>query len=530
MKFSNITRINPEAFETDIPIIHGQNFYINAEGFVCTYNNINISVFDGNNKTVSVSSIQPVTEFIYIINQKLAFRTNRGFLVTDLSATKQNYTGGFQGIVGFDTSTSEYQFLNSNTENKSNITFTARVNSNKQLEIQLDEVDDIWVTPLGEFRCFIDNQLYTINYNTLLPNSFGDTFLITLPGWTTTTVTPATNYIIDAFVAGNTLYLSTRTQIIGSAPYDWAKIDTNDSTVIWSEDTRIVGSHIAGNPTASNFFIVNYNTSSIYWVNGEDLSILQEYQHKLPILGAGSIDKFSLAVIDKEAVSTIVAYVSLNTWLIKTKSYFAFNQLSAYEELTTTYLREEVKFVRDLDALFIKSTQRANMILSILDGKIVSGCHTGDCIISDYYAYRKDADGSLYIYTTVEDSGVYDEIDIQNGIINFDSYVYIGSDLEPDNGGSTMRDTEIKFEGKIALVDGDDVSVESSADIPKNEYDLPVRTEQSNDENWWYLYTKTLRYPISYTDWIKISLMPTTKIFSINLVLDPTNTGGKKKG
>ena len=92
-----------------------------------------------------------------------------------------------------------------------------------------------------------------------------------------------------------------------------------------------------------------------------------------------------------------------------------------------------------------------------------------------------------------------------------------------------MRDTEIKFEGKLALVDGDDVSVESSGDVPKDSKDLPVRTNQDNPDNWWYLYTKTLRYPVSYTDWIKISLMPTTKIISISLVEDPNKSQKGKK-
>lgn len=527
MKFSNITRINPEALADDIPVIHGKNYYINDEAVVCTFNNSPESVFDQSGMNVAVKSVSPVTEFIYIVNNKLSFKTDRGILVTNLTATKQNYRGGFQGIVGFDTSTSEYQFINSNVTAKSDVTFTARVNTSRKLEILIDELYDVWAIPLGEFRCFIDNQLYTINYNTLLPNTFGDTFTITLPGWTTVNITPTTNYIIDAFVAGNTLYLSTRTRQIGSAPYDWTKIDTTESTVIWSEDSRLIGGNIVGNATASQFFIVNYNTSTIYWIDAKDFSILQEYIHKQPILGTGSIDKFSIAIVDKEAVSILSAYVSLNTWLIRPKLYFSFNQLSAYEDITTNYLREEVKYVRDLDALFISSTQRENMILYILDNKVLSGCHTNsNCIIGDFSAYLIEND-TLYKYTGVEDSGEYEELDKAKGIINFENYIYIGSDLEPDIGGSTMRDTEIKFEGKLALVDGDDVSVESSGDVPKDSKDLPVRTDQDNPDNWWYLYTKTLRYPVSYTDWIKISLMPTTKITSISLVEDSNKS---KKG
>jgi hypothetical protein len=529
MKFSNITRINPEALADDIPVIHGQNYYINEEAVVCTFNNSPESVFDQSGMNVAVKSLTPVTEFIYIVNNKLSFKTDRGILVTNLTATKQNYRGGFQGIIGFDTSTSEYQFINSNVTAKSDVTFTARVNTSRKLEILIDELNDVWTIPLGEFRCFIDNQLYTINYNTLLPNTFGDTFTITLPGWTTVNITPTTNYIIDAFVAGNTLYLSTRTRQIGSAPYDWTKIDTTESTVIWSEDSRLIGGNIVGNATASQFFIVNYNTSTIYWIDAKDFSILQEYIHKQPILGTGSIDKFSIAIVDKEAVSILSAYVSLNTWLIKPKLYFSFNQLSAYEDITTNYLREEVKYVRDLDALFISSTQRENMILYILDNKVLSGCHTNsNCIIGDFSAYLIEND-TLYKYTKVEDSGEYEELDKAKGIINFENYIYIGSDLEPDIGGSTMRDTEIKFEGKLALVDGDDVSIESSGDVPKDKKDLPVRTDQDNPDNWWYLYTKTLRYPVSYTDWIKISLMPTTKIISISLVEDPNKPQKGKK-
>ena len=121
-----------------------------------------------------------------------------------------------------------------------------------------------------------------------------------------------------------------------------------------------------------------------------------------------------------------------------------------------------------------------------------------------------------------------EEKDYEEGNIMYDSFIYIGSDLEPDVGGSTFNDTEIKFEGKIVILDGDQISVESSADTPKDEFDLPIRTEQNNPENQWYLYTKTLRYPVSYTDWLKIGLMPTTKIFTINLAENLTDKSQSK--
>ena len=527
MQFSNVTRINPEAVADSIPIIHGQNFYIDEQGYVSTYNIAKEFVFDINGYEVEVKSIKPVTEFIYIINNKLAYKTSLGFLVTELAANKENYRGGFQGIVGFNEAETEYQYINSNSNLKSEIKYTGRINNSKQLEIYIANIEQ-WVVPLGEFRCFINNTLYTITYDTVLPNSFGDTFDVVLLGWTTVNLGLDTNYIRDMFVSGNTLYLSTRLQIIGSTPYDWSSIDTKTQTVLWSEDSRLTGCYFAGKPTSTYFFLVNYNTSSVYWIDASDLSIQQEYQHSLPILGIGSVDKFTLGIVDKEALTVLAAYVSLNTWLIKTRAYFKFNQLSAYEEMTTQYLRENVTFVKELNTLVVKSTQRASMLFHILDNKVLSGCHTENEIIAGDYGAFLIKDKVLYRYLSVDESGEYNPIDIANGIINFDSFIYIGSDLEPDNGGSTMRDTEIVFEGKIALVDGDDVSVESSGDIPADTTDLPVRTQQINSDNWWYLYSKTLRYPISYTDWIKISLMPTTKIFSISLAIDPTNKASQK--
>lgn len=528
MQFSNVTRINPEAVADSIPIIHGQNYYIDEQGYVSTYNIANEFVFDVDGYEVNVTSIKPVTEFIYIINNKVAYRTTLGFLVTELDATKENYRGGFQGIVGFNETETEYQYINSNSSLKSEIKYTGRINSSKQLEIYIANIEQ-WIVPLGEFRCFINNTLYTITYDTVLPNSFGETFDVILLGWTTVNLSLDTNYIRDIFVAGNTLYLSTRLQIIGSTPYDWSSINTETQTVIWSEDSRLTGCYFAGKPTSSYFFLVNYNTSSIYWVSAEDFSILQEYQHSLPILGVGAVDKFTLGIVDKEALTILSAYVSLNTWLIKIRTYFKFNQLSAYEEMTTQYLREDVTFVQELNTLVVKSTQRASMLFHILDNKVLSGCHTESEIIAGDYGAFLVKDKTLYRYLSVDDSGEYNPIDVANGIINFDSFIYIGSDLEPDVGGSTMRDTEILFEGKIALVDGDDVSVESSGDVPADTTDLPVRTQQINSDNWWYLYTKTLRYPISYTDWIKISLMPTTKIFNISLVGLPEDNKPKKK-
>lgn len=530
MKFVNDTRFSPEVFEDSIPIIHGQNYYIDDQGFACSYNNQSIAVYDSLGNDIIVQSMQQVTEFIYVINQKLAYLTTGGIVVTDLVASKENYRGGFQGIVGFDETSVEYQYLNSETSAKSSVTMTARINSSKKLEIYLENIG-VWVVPLGEFRCYIDSQLYTVSYDTTLPNAYGDTFEIALQGWTTQTLSSSTNYIRDMFISGNTLYISTRLQLIGSAPYLWSTIDTSQSTVVWSEDSRLIGGYFVGNPTASCFYIVNYTTSSIYWIDASNFDILQEYQHKQPILGTGSIDKFTIAVVDKEAVTLLASYVSLNTWLIKAKLYFKFNQLSAYEDITTNYLREEVKYVKDIDSLVIKSTQRATMMLYILNNQILSGCHTSeDIVLGDWSAYLP-VDGALYKYTKVEDNGEYDEVDLSAGITNFDSFIYIGSDLEPDVGGSTMRDTEIKFEGKLALIDGDDVSVESSSDVPTDTSDLPVRTQQINQDNWWYLYTKTLRYPVSYTDWIKISLMPTTKIFDISLVPIPgQETKKSKKG
>ena len=63
----------------------------------------------------------------------------------------------------------------------------------------------------GEFRCFISGTFYNINYDTVLPNTFGDTFNVTLAGWTTVNLKSATNYIRDIIVSGNTLYLSGQT-------------------------------------------------------------------------------------------------------------------------------------------------------------------------------------------------------------------------------------------------------------------------------------------------------------------------------
>lgn len=514
MIFSNDTRINPELQEKNgIPVIHGTNYYIDDQGYVATYNLAPETVFTIEGENVKVKTIIPITEFIYVINQRIAYKTDTGFLVTELPATKEKYRGGFQGIVGFNETEVEYQFINNKTP-VSEITYTARINSSKQLEIK---VGSNWVIPLGEFRCYINDTQYTINYNTPMPNSFGDEFTIKLSGWTTTTLKTATNYIRDILVQGNTLYLSTRLNIIGSTPYEWGSVDTGTSTVIWSEDSRIVGSYFVGQPTATNFYLVNYNTSSIYWVSAADFNILQEYQHKLPMMGVGSVDKFTCAIVDKEAITVIGAYISLSTWLMKVRTYLKLNQLSAYEDLTTQYLREEVLYCQDLDSLIIKSSQRKNMMFYILNNKVQSGCHTNnEIVLGDYSCYIVDS-GTLYKYTRVEDSGDYEPIDTTTGKLSFDSFIYIGSDLEPDNGGSTMRDTEIIFEGKINIIDGNTISTESSSDTPISS-DIPIRTDQTNPENWWYLYTKTLRYPISYADWTKISLMPTTKIFAIRLV------------
>lgn len=514
MIFSNDTRINPELQEKNgIPVIHGQNYYIDDQGYVSTYNLSPETVFDSTGATIEVESIIPITEFIYVINNHISYKTNSGFLVTEIPANKEKYRGGFQGIVGFNETEISYQFLNNKTP-KSEYKLTARISTTKQLEIQIGEN---WITPLGEFRCYINNVQYTINYNTPMPNAFGETFDIYLSGWTTASLKDDTDYIRDMIVQGNTLYISSRLHLIGSAPYSWETVDTSVSTTIWSEDSRVVGSYFVGQPTATNFYLVNYNTSSIYWVSAEDFSVLQEYQHKMPMMGVGSVDKFTCAIVDKEAITVIGAYVSLNTWLMKVRTYLKLNQLSAYEEMTTQYLREEVIFCQDLDSLVIKSSQRKNMMFYILNNKVQSGCHTNnEIVLGDYSCYIVDS-GTLYKYTRVEDSGEYEPIDPSTGHLSFDSFIYIGSDLEPDNGGSTMRDTEIVFEGKINIIDSNTISTESSSDTPIST-DIPIRTDQVNPENWWYLYTKTLRYPISYADWTKISLMPTTKIFAIRLV------------
>lgn len=517
MIFSNETRINPEQFEKEgIPIIHGQDFYISEEGYASTYTRSPEHVFASNVDNLQVTNIKQITEFIYVINNQLAFKTSDGLLVTELAADKEEYRGGFQGIAGFNETDISFVYINNNNPVTSTVTFTGRINNNKQLEIFIPATNT-WVVPLGEFRCYINETFYNINYSSVLPNTFGETFTVTLAGWTTVNITPNTNYIRDIHICGNTLYLSTRLNLIGSEPYDWSNIDEGTSTVIWSEDARLNGGYFYGSPSASYFWLVNYNTSTCYWVDSSNFDVLQEYEHKLPILGAGNIDKFLMAIVDKEGLTVLNSYVSLNTWLIKVKAYFKFNQLSAYEEMTTNYQREEVVYTRDLDSLIIKSTQRANMMFYILADKIKSGCHTIQAIYPGDYNCYAIIDQQLLKYNKVEDSGDYEPLNLESGNISYDSWIYIGSDLEPDMGGSTMRDTEIKFEGKIAISEGDAISVESSSDTPIDKNDLPVRTFQTNPDNWWYLYTKTLRYPISYTDWIKISMMPTTKIFSINL-------------
>lgn len=525
MEFSTETRINPEQFEDSIPVIHGQDFYISEEGYVSTYTRNSVSIFSTGQEKVDVSNITQVTEFIYIVNNQLAYKTSEGILVTELQADKENYRGGFQGIVGFNETDISYAYLNNNNPATSTVTFQGRINNNKQLEIYIQALNT-WIVPLGEFRCYINDTFYNINYTTTLPNSFGDEFTVTLAGWTTVTIDPSTNYIRDMHVCGNTLYISTRLNFIGSEPYDWSNIDTSTSTVIWSEDSRLNGGYFQGSPTSTYFYVVNYNTSSVYYVNSEDFSILQEYEHRLPILGAGHIDKYLLGIVDKEGLTILNAYISLNTWLIKIKTYFKFNQLSAYEEMTNDYARETVTYVQDLNSLVVQSTQRANMMFYIIGDKIKSGCHTIQNINPGDFSCYSIVNQQVLKYQRVEDSGEYTPIDSEQGITNYDSWIYIGSDLEPDMGGSTLRDTDIQFEGKIAIGEGTEISVESSSDTPKDEADLPVRTLQTNPSNWWYLYTKRLRYPISYTTWVRISLMPTTKIFNISLA-QPIQGGDK---
>lgn len=516
MIFSNETRINPEAKETaqSIPVIHGQNFYIDEQGYVSTYNKTPVNIFDKNFQPVEVQSIKEVTEFIYIVNQKVAFKTDQGIYVSDLIADKEVYKGGFQGIVGFNETEVEYQYINNNQPSVSTIKVVGRINNSKKLEIKLGNT---WVLPLGEFRVYINETFYNINYYSVMPNSFGDEFEVTLAGWTTNTLADSTNYIRDIFVQGNTLYLSTRLNLIGSEPFNWSEIKKETETVIWSEDSRIVGSYFQGDATASYFYLVNYNTSSVYYIDSLDFKILQEYKHRLPIMGAGVIDKFMIALSDKESLTVLSAYVSLNTWLIKNQIYFKFNQLSAYEDINNNYEREEITFIQSLNSIALKSNQRSNMLFYLVGKDILSGCHTIQDISIGEYNLFTTVNNNLFKYTLVEESGEYNELNVESGNISYDSFIYIGSDLEPDVGGSTLRDTEIIFEGKIAIADGEDTSIESSSDVPQSK-DLPVRTLQVNPDNEWFLYTKTLRYPVSYTDWLKISMMPTTKIFNIRLV------------
>lgn len=513
MQFSNNTYIAPDAFRDDIPVIHGQNYYINEQAQVCTYTYDNVNVIDSLGDAVTVTSLNELTDFIYIINNKFAVKTSAGILVTDLDATKQNYRGGLQGIVGWDDNATEYQFQN-NKSQVSTVTFTGRINNSKQLELQLG---DTWAVPLGEFRCYISNTFYNITYNTVLPNSFGDTFTVTLCGWTTVSnELEATNYITDALVQGNTLYLMTRTQLIGSEPFSWDVIDTTEQTVIWSEDSRIVGNKLYGDPTGSQIFCVDYNTNTVYFLDSvNDLEILNSYQHNLKLTGAGHIDKQLIALVDKEGITIQYFYVSLNNYLQKTVASVKFNQMSAYEEMINTNQIEDVAFIKSISSIAIQSTQRSPMLIYMIGNNVQSICHTNsDIIIGENYCYRL-VGGNLMQYGLTEDNGYY--TDLSDTVLEYaDNFIYIGSDLEADVGGATLEDTEIKFEGKIAIIQDDEVLVESSGDKPEAQ-DLPVRTNQANPTNEWYLYSKTLRMPLCYPDWIKITMMPTTKIISISL-------------
>ena len=514
MQFSNTTKISPDATKDNIPVIHGTDYYIDEQRYVCTYVQAPDKVLDKDGDNVTVTSFQQVTEFIYVVNQKLAFKTSDGIIVTELVAEKEKYIGGFQGIAGFNETDISYQYINDNEPPASNVMFNCRINNSKQLEIQVGEK---WVVPLGEFRVYINDTFYTLGYNTTLPNTFGDTFTASLAGWTNVELTTDTNYIRDIFIQGNTLYLSTRLQLIGSTPYDWKSILQETSTVLWSEDIRLVGGYYAGDPTASFFYIVNYNTSSVYYIDASDFTIKQEYHHRIPIMGANCLDKYLLAIVDKEAVSVLQAYVSLNTWLIKTKIYKAFNQMSAFEDITTQYLREKVTYAQDINTIVIHGVERTPMLCYVIADEINSICHTDLNISSSEYGLYTIKNGELFRYKLVEENGQYDPVNLSLGVTEYTSCIYIGSDLEPDLGGSTLSDTQIQFEGKIAIIDEDSIIVESSADTPLSPEDLPIRTNQENPENWWYLYNKTLRLPVSYTDWLKISMMPTTKIGTITL-------------
>ena len=516
MIFSNSTMVAPEATADSIPVIHGQNYYINEQGYVCTYNEHNVTVLDANGDEVQVTSFQQLTENIFIVNANVAFLTSGGIVMTGLPAPYTDYAGSFQGIVGYTNGETKYSYINNTTE-RSNITFNARLNASSNVEIQ---VGNNWYVPSGEFRCYLGETFYNINSGTRILNPQSTTFTLTLVGWKTVELTDDTNHIGDIFIQGNTLYLSTRLQLIGSAPASWDMIDTKESTVVWSEDMRMVGSKFYGDPGSDKMFLVNYVTNTIYLTDSE-FTLLQMYEPLNTLTGANVIDKYTLAITDKFGITLLSAGISLQTWNLKSSDIILFNQMSAYEEIPDILVPEDIAFVTPLSTIVIQSTLRANMLIKITSGKVTSIAQTTqDIRISKWGLYRLVSVGQgtnqLRQVTLVEDDADYEDLSAEKS--SYDSWIYIGNDLEPDYGGSTFYDTMIQFEGKLAIVeDEDNIIVESSSDTGSGNVDLPVRTNQGNPENWWYLYSKSLRIPVSYTDWLKITMMPTTKIFNISL-------------
>ena len=524
MIFSNNTLINPEAVADDIPIIHGTDFYIDEQGFVCTYNQTDTIIIDSNGLPVKVTSLKQITENLFVINNYLAYRMSTDqIVVSKIATTRSIYKGAFQGIVGFNEAESSYHFMN-NTSQKSGVKFTGRLNELKHLEIQ---IGSNWFVPNGEFRCWIGDTFYNVNSQLTLPNSFGETFEVDLSGWTECQMEDTTDYIKDALVQGNTLYLSTRKHVIGSAPYDWTVVNEKSETTVWSKDTRIIGGNLYGEPSATNFFIVNYTTDSVYYVSGDELQILNTYEHQYNITACCVLDKQILAIVDRQFLTAISFYQQLNNFLLKTVLQYEFKQMSAYEDLPTTTFFEEVSFIRDLNTIALKSNYRKNLLIYLIGNKVSSICFTStEMILTDWDIYKLSS-GYLTKYGKVEDNATYEDLDSLNTL--YENCIYIGSDLEPSDGGSTLRDTEILFEGKIAIEDVNDmIMIESSGDKPVS-IDYPVRTNQSNPYNDWYLYSKLLRLPISYTDWFKITLMPTTKIYAIRLVNSSSNNSNKSK-
>ena len=527
MKFVNNTLINPDAVADDIPVIQGEDYYIDNQGIVCTYNQKTVTVLDmSTGQSIAVNSINQVTENLYIINGHLCFRMSTDVIIyTSIMCSNSVYKGAFQGIVGFTEGETDYQFIN-NQSVASNTKFTGRINASKHLEIK---VGNNWYVPNGEFRCYIDETFFCIDCNSTLPNSFGSTFDVTLASWTEVTkITEKdpTNYIKDILIQGNTLYLSTRKQLIGSEPFDWSEIDTAQETVIWSEDSRFINCNLAGEATADILYAIDYKTNTIYVLNSSNFNYLNSYDHIYQMTAVNAIDKNLVLIIDRQFVTIINFYQQLNNYLVKTMLQYEFKQMSAYEDLPSGYIFEECAFIKSINTIAIKSSYRQNMLIYV-NGNIVSSiCLTSTyLILSDYNLYLVDNEVCTQ-YAQVEDNSTYNDLD--EDIKTYNSCIYIGSDLEADMGGATQADTQIIFEGKIAIEDEQNfVLVESSGDKPIA-IDYPVRTNQSNPSNNWYLYSKTLRLPVDYTTWLKITMMPTTRIYNISLINQTQSTNNSK--